>query len=485
MPIGGTYKHDACAVPIAEGTLDRVKTTSSSKSDGSCVAHGLASDSTCNNVKCFQSIHIGLDKANVTCMNNMMSNSQLEEQPATGLGANPNSNLKSVELFAGAGGLALGCGLAGFDTQVVVEWNKWACDTVRENQNSGHTLVQDWTVHQGDVREFDWQSLETKIDLVSGGPPCQPFSMGGKHGAANDPRDMFPATTEVISKLRPKAFIIENVRGLTRQTFANYYQYILLRLEFPLITARQDESWFEHLLRLQAASTTNDRNHGLRYHVIPTVVNAADYGVPQHRHRVFIVGFRSDLNVEWSFPPPTHSRDALRFEQEITGNYWERNNISLEFRPEKTILTASTKKRLEESYSLFQPWQTVRQALADLPNPEIDSPSEAFLNHKYQPGARTYKGHTGSPLDTPSKTLKAGAHGVPGGENMMIQDDGSVRYFTIRESARLQTFPDNYELHGSWGEAMRQLGNAVPVKLASIVASSVKSALLKIDNQKF
>ena len=102
-----------------------------------------------------------------------------------------------------------------------------------------------------------------------------------------------------------------------------------------------------------------------------------------------------------------------------------------------------------------------------------------FANHKLQGGARSYPGHTGSPLDEPAKTLKAGDHGVPGGENMLRTPSGSVRYFSIRESARLQTFPDDFVFHGSWTESMRQLGNAVPVALAEIVARSVKAKLEK------
>ncbi len=94
-----------------------------------------------------------------------------------------------------------------------------------------------------------------------------------------------------------------------------------------------------------------------------------------------------------------------------------------------------------------------------------------------------YKGHTGSPLDEPAKTLKAGDHGVPGGENMFVYPNGDIRYFTVRESARLQTFPDDFIFHGSWTESMRQLGNAVPVTLANIVATDIYK-LLVITNEK-
>ncbi|MFH0911218.1 MAG: DNA cytosine methyltransferase, partial [Planctomycetota bacterium] len=98
-------------------------------------------------------------------------------------------------------------------------------------------------------------------------------------------------------------------------------------------------------------------------------------------------------------------------------------------------------------------------------------------NHRFQPGARPYPGHTGSPFDEPAKTLKAGDHGVPGGENMLAYPDGKVRYFTVRESARLQTFPDKFIFHGSWTETMRQLGNAVPVALARVVAKEIHRLL--------
>jgi DNA (cytosine-5)-methyltransferase 1 len=128
-----------------------------------------------------------------------------------------------------------------------------------------------------------------------------------------------------------------------------------------------------------------------------------------------------------------------------------------------------------------KPWRTVRDALVGLPDPCSQKNKVKVLNHTFQSGAKTYPGHTGSPLDLPAKTLKAGAHGVPGGENMMVLPDSSVRYFTVRESARLQTFPDGYRFHGAWSETMRQLGNAVPVVLAQIVGSSVAEKLLNSE----
>ncbi|WP_420958201.1 DNA cytosine methyltransferase [Burkholderia gladioli] len=392
--------------------------------------------------------------------------------------------MKAVELYAGAGGLAMGVRLAGFKSLAVVEWDKWACDTIRENKRRGFPLVADWPVHEGDVRKVNWSALENEeIDLLAGGPPCQPFSMGGKHQAHDDTRDMFPATVDIVRRLRPKAFIVENVKGLTRSTFANYYQYILLQLEFPEVPARRNEDWFDHLLRLQAERVSGrQKGRNLTYNVVPTLVNAANYGVPQKRERVFIVGFRADLDVEWSFPRPTHSYEELIRAQWVTGEYWERHGISRRHRPTMPASLEGKVRRLASSLPLSDelPWRTVRDAIAGLPSPQARTASQ-YDDHRFQPGARIYPGHTGSPLDLPAKTLKAGDHGVPGGENMLVNTDGSVRYFSIRESARIQTFPDGFKFHGSWTETMRQLGNAVPVLLGHTVARSVAEKLAMVQ----
>ncbi len=366
--------------------------------------------------------------------------------------------LTSVELFAGAGGLGMGLTRAGLRHRAVVEWDQWACDTIRRNQARAHPLVAHWPLHQGDVRGIDWNSISGPIDLVAGGPPCQPFSLGGKHKASGDRRDMFPAMTEVVRQLRPRAFIAENVKGLTRPAFAAYFDHILARLEHPEIVRRDGEHWNDHLRRLRQGT-----RYGLHYNVSFRVLNAADFGVPQKRERVFIVGFRADLDLHWSFPEPTHSFAALLRDQSSNGDYWERHRV-----PRPRTPQAAT-----ESVSGMA-WRTVRDALAGLPDPESDPAAAGlFHNHAYQPGARFYPGHTGSPLDLPAKTLKAGDHGVPGGENALVRPDGGGRYFTVRESARLQTFPDDYVFGGSWSEAMRQLGNAVPVTLAHVVGERV------------
>lgn len=385
--------------------------------------------------------------------------------------------MRSVELFAGAGGLAIGMANAGFHHAAVVEWDSNACETFRENQRRHAQYVDEWPLHETDVRNFDYGALTGNVMVVSGGPPCQPFSMGGKHKGYRDDRDMFPEAVRAVRELRPKAFIFENVKGLMRETFSDYFEYIHLQLTYPGFARGKNESWREHRGRLEKHHTA--RQEPSEYNVVYRLLNAADYGVPQRRERVFLVGFRSDLGVEWSFPEASRSEDALLHSKWITGEYWDRHKIPKRSRPSLGQRRTARVERLRKE-SLFEtgkkPWLTVRDAISDLPDPERGG-SDAFANHILNPGARQYKGHTGSPLDEPAKTLKAGDHGVPGGENMLTRVDGSVRYFTVREAARLQTFPDDYIFRGAWTEAMRQLGNAVPVRLAETVARSVAEKL--------
>ena len=112
--------------------------------------------------------------------------------------------MRSVELFTGAGGLALGLEAAGFRHDVVIESNKYCCDTIRENQARGFAPLRGWRLYAGDVRRFDFQSIEGEIDLLAGGPPCQPFSIGGKHQGPLDKRDMFPEVARAVRELRPR-----------------------------------------------------------------------------------------------------------------------------------------------------------------------------------------------------------------------------------------------------------------------------------------
>jgi DNA (cytosine-5)-methyltransferase 1 len=257
-------------------------------------------------------------------------------------------------------------------------------------------------------------------------------------------------------------------------------------------------------------------------------VNAADYGVPQIRHRVFVVAFRRDLGLaDWRPPAPTYSSDALLADQR-SGAYWDRHRVPFALRRDTQHPTAlrtdtqrptrdtedgpagrpprvdapgavtgppgatalgpgrdrerplplGTQSKAAPTDTPPQPWRTLRDAIADLPEPlgdRVEHPD--WLHHYGWPGARVYRGHTPNELDRPAKTVKAGVHGVPGGESVLRRDDGSVRYLTVREVARIMTFPDDWWLAGPRGEQMRQLGNAVPVLLGEVMARAVHTAL--------
>lgn len=390
--------------------------------------------------------------------------------------------VNSIELFSGTGGLALGLQLAGFDHTALYEWDKDSCDNIEYNIKNGYPAVKDWKVFQTDVRTVCYDGYAGNIQLVGGGPPCQPFSLGGKHQAYNDKRDMFPEAVRAVREIKPQAFVFENVKGLLRKSFSSYFNYILLQLQHPEVVKKENQTWEEHLAILEKHHTSG-RDSGLSYNVVFRLLNAADYGVPQMRHRVIIVGFRSDYNASWTFPQETHSQEALLYSKWVSKEYWEQNNMKA---PDDCPLSKNrlkaVQKSVEEALCPLERWQTVRDAIGDLPDPIKPFSNKNIFNHEFRAGARAYAGHSGSVLDEPSKTIKAGAHGVPGGENMVVLDDGSVRYYTVRESARIQTFPDDYVFSASWTESMRQIGNAVPVKLANVVGKSVYEQMERMKN---
>ena len=194
--------------------------------------------------------------------------------------------------------------------------------------------------------------------------------------------------------VRPDIVNFDNVRGFLRDKFSEYRESIKNRLE------------------------------EMKYHVIIESVNAKDYGVPQHRERVFIIGFLNPAAREAYVSPPPADRVV-----------------------------------------------TVREAISHLGDPD------GVNGHVLHGNARVYAGHTGSDLDGVAKTITSGANGLGGGANTLRKEDGSVRYFTIREAATLQTFETTYQFPETWTTAYRQIGNAVPVELAYVFGKSVAFAL--------
>lgn len=385
---------------------------------------------------------------------------------------------RSVELFAGGGGMALGMFNAGFEHEQLIELDPRACKVLESNAERSPNLWKKENVRNMDVH--DWLKEAPRlglvdIDLVAGGPPCQPFSISGAHAGESDGRNGFPAAVETVRALRPKCFVFENVLGLLRPSFKPYYDYIFDQLSKPSVKPKTGggEHWTEHHARI-----LRTKRAGLTYRVHRQVIEAANVGVPQTRKRVFLIGIREEVPGwdRWTDVPLTHDRDALLRDQWVIGSYWKRHGIK---RPETPELYRARVEALRSADELVErkPWRTTRDAIAALPKPSDGKDAPDVLNHRGIPGARTYPGHQGGWIDWPAKTLKAGVHGVAGGEGMIRLRNGSVRYLTVRESARIQTFPDNYEIPGTRTAAMRALGNAVAVDVAEIIGKKLRVLL--------
>ena len=231
--------------------------------------------------------------------------------------------MRSVELFAGCGGLALGISQAGFSHDVVIERDQESVTTLRGNKSRNVRHVRDWQIEQYDTRDLDFRSLKG-VTLLSGGPPCQPFSIGGLHLGPADPRNMWPEAVRIVSELRPKAFVLENVRGLFRPAFKSYLDYVMLQLTYPHVRQKTDEVWRNHLARLRQ----HDKGRGRpAYRVLSRAINAADYGAAQKRHRAIFIGIAAERGDEWSFPEPTHSQQALAWSKHVERDYWDWHGV--------------------------------------------------------------------------------------------------------------------------------------------------------------
>jgi DNA (cytosine-5)-methyltransferase 1 len=373
----------------------------------------------------------------------------------------------NLNLFAGGGGFAVGMRLAGCSPKFVYEIDTQAQETLR---GVGFLRQQPpgWAVHKGDVTLVNWTKFPYKVRVLAAGVPCQPFSLAGNHMAQKDSRNLFPTLLTAIRHLKPRAVIIENVPGLLRPQFRSYFEYVLRSLNAPALIKGNQESWRSHNKRL--------RKHLNRlpaeYTVHHAILNAADYGVPQIRKRLFIVAIRKGHRA-FQFPATTHSR-AILIRDKASGAYWRRHNL----RPR----TKSAREALETgSRAVGSAWVTVRDVIRLLPHPSRSENSSRQNggppNHWIIAGARSYSGHNGSELDWPSKTLKAGVHGVPGGENTVRAGNNRIRYYTLREAASVQSFPIDHEFKGHRLRATRQIGNAVPPLLAKAVLRSVMAIL--------
>jgi DNA (cytosine-5)-methyltransferase 1 len=241
----------------------------------------------------------------------------------------------TIELFAGAGGLALGMDAAGFHHVLTVERDDRACSTLLANAarpfspNDPTVLLNDskWPLAHADIRDVDFSRWHGAVGVVAGGVPCQPWSVAGMHRGYDDQRNLWPEFLRCVRETSPKAVVAENVRGLLRPSFRPYYDHILRCLAAPFEPPAEGEDWRDHDRRLKRILRHQPVAPAERYNVSFHVVNAADYGVPQIRWRVFVVAFRHDLDIRgWEFPRPTHA-EAVLLRSQASGEYWSRHGI--------------------------------------------------------------------------------------------------------------------------------------------------------------
>lgn len=334
------------------------------------------------------------------------------------------NKFKVVSLFSGCGGLDLGF-LGDFEflgkkyerNNFDIIWANdiypQACETYRHNIGDH--------IFEGDISEIDVNIIPKNADVVIGGFPCQDFSVAGKRKGITVKRGrLYLEMKRVIEHVAPKIFVAENVEGLVNMENGLILETI--KNDFRNINCGQGNYY---------------------YNVTHYLLNAADYGVPQIRKRVFIVGVRSDLNIHYTPPKPTHNPDN---------------------------------------------WVTAKQAIDDLWGKEDDP---AIFNHsqvsraKFYPGKKL-QGNNQIKADAPSVTIRAEHHGNIEAHYRTLNpaEPDNPQYWrrlTVRECARIQSFPDDFEFKGSATHTYRQVGNAVPPVLGWHIAKSVEKALMGVN----
>ncbi len=377
--------------------------------------------------------------------------------------------MTALELFAGAGGMAIGVHRAGFEIVDLVEMNEACCQTLRANaDHMGWKDARD--IEARDVQAIDFGEYRGRVTLLTAGAPCQPFSNGGRRKGRHDDRDMLPEVVRAVAQCRPRAFVIENVRGLLFRSSADYLKSIVARLRNPTV---KDPSALgsEDLYHYAAPAPGEDDD----YRVEHRLFNAADCGLGQSRPRLFIVGIARD-EEPFIWPTATHSRASLI--EDLRGDrYW----IDHPDAPKAARTRSRAGLPKVELKRGGERWRTLRDVIADLGPPAKSLAAADDPAHVFVLGARLYGKHTGSRIDWVGKTVKAGVHGSPGGEHIVVTTEKRFRYLTVRECAELQGFPRDYALPEKRTPAMRQLGNAVPVNVAETINTSVRECLELTD----
>lgn len=329
----------------------------------------------------------------------------------------PKKDYNVIELFAGAGGLAIGLEKAGLKCLALNEIDKFACATLRKNRPQ-------WNVLEGDIKDFDFKEFKNKVEVVTGGFPCQAFSYAGKRLGFEDARGtLFYEFARVVKDVNPPVCIGENVKGLLSHDGGKTLQGMISIL---------DE---------------------IGYNVAPVkVLRAVNYNVPQKRERLILVGIRKDINISFEYPKPNQKiftlKDALKkgalYDCDVPAS-----------------AGAKYPKSKKEVLDLVPPKGYWR----DLP---VEMQKEYMGGSFYLGGGKTGMARRIG-WDEPCLTLTCS----PAQKQTERCHPDETRPFTVREYARVQTFPDDWQFEGSIAQQYKQIGNAVPVNLAKEIGLSV------------
>lgn len=330
--------------------------------------------------------------------------------------------MKVISLFSGCGGLDLGFEKAGFQIPIANEYDKTIWDTFKANHPKTHLI-------EGDIRKVNETEFPEDIDGIIGGPPCQSWSEAGALRGINDARgQLFFDYIRILRSVKPKFFLAENVSGMLANRHSEAVQNILALFE------------------------------ECGYDVTMTLVNAKDYGVPQERKRVFYIGFRKDLNIEFKFPKGSTADDEKKIT--LRDTIWD-----LQF----TAIPAEEKNKHNPAAINNNEYFTGAFSPIFMSRNRVKAWDEQAFT--VQASGRQCQLHPQAPKMV--KMDKNDCRFVPGKE-------GLYRRMTIREIARIQGFPDDFKfIYSSTNDAYKMIGNAVPVNLAYEIATAIKEALEK------
>ncbi|MCV3296246.1 DNA (cytosine-5-)-methyltransferase [Oenococcus kitaharae] len=333
----------------------------------------------------------------------------------------PKSQFNVLELFAGAGGLALGLEEAGFNDVGLLEFDKDACQTLRLNRPNWNVIEEDITKVTSDPKGvYNYIPKGTEIDLLSGGYPCQAFSYAGKKLGMEDTRGtLFYHYAKIMEQVKPKMFLVENVRGLTTHDHGRTLKTMIQVFE------------------------------NLGYKTTYQVLNAWDHGVAEKRERMVLVGIRNDLNITFQYPNKHDYKPVLK-------------DVLQDVPDSAGMLYSEAKRKVMELVPAGGYWRDLPEAVA-----------KSYMGKSYYSGG----GRTGMARriswDEPSLTLTTS----PNQKQTERCHPDETRPFTTREYARIQSFPDSWQFSGGVGSIYKQIGNAVAVNFGKEIALAIINSL--------